>query len=185
MSLIEKMAEKALGQTEKKGQDWIVKAIKSGRKVLPEGDDPINKGLREAGNDALDELDKNKATLARVGHEGLVVLLSYTALGAEDKALELLRSGDAGWGDADAALTAAGDRTEQAKRDQELAKMYGEKGEIAFGYQIRSYVLYPYQLVRDERTELKVPNAGAVLDGAIQPFIDAALRLRLQTQQRG
>jgi len=77
-------------------------------------------------------------------------------------------------------LTAKLYQAEQAKRDAELAKAYGEKGEIAFGYAIRSYVLYPYQLVRDERTELKVPNAAAVLDGEIQPFIDAALRHRLK-----
>jgi len=69
---------------------------------------------------------------------------------------------------------------EQAQRDAELAKMYGQKGEIAFGYQIRSYVLYPYQLVRDERTDLKVGNTTAVLDGDIQPFIDAALRQKLR-----
>ncbi len=67
---------------------------------------------------------------------------------------------------------------EQAKRDAEIAKMYGTKGEIAFGYQIRSYVLYPYQLVRDERTELKSPQTQKVLDGDIQPFIDAYLRHR-------
>jgi len=71
-------------------------------------------------------------------------------------------------------------QAEQARRDADLAKMYGERGEIAFGYQIRSYVLYPYQLVRDERTDLKVGNAGAVLDGDLQPFIDAALRMRLK-----
>ena len=55
-------------------------------------------------------------------------------------------------------------QAETAKRDAELAKIYGEKGEIAFGSQIRSYVLYPYQLVRDERTDLKSrpdrPRAG-------------------------
>jgi len=67
---------------------------------------------------------------------------------------------------------------EQAKRDAELAKLYGDKGEIAFGNQIRSYVLYPYQLVRDERTELKNPRTEAVLDGEIQEFIDAYLRRR-------
>ena len=67
---------------------------------------------------------------------------------------------------------------EQAKRDAELAKMYGDRGEIAFGYQIRSYVLYPYQLVRDERTDLKVSQTDKVLDGNIQPFIDAYLRHR-------
>lgn len=65
---------------------------------------------------------------------------------------------------------------EQAKRDAELAKEYSQKGEIAFGYQIRSYVLYPYQLVRDERTELKSSATDNVLDGDIQEFIDATLR---------
>lgn len=67
---------------------------------------------------------------------------------------------------------------QQAQRDAELAKMYGQKGEIAFGSQIRSYVLYPYQLVRDERTELKSPHTDKVLDGEIQMFIDAYLRRR-------
>ena len=67
---------------------------------------------------------------------------------------------------------------EQARRDAELAKMYGQKGEIAFGYQIRSYVLYPYQLVRDERTDLKTSQTDKVLDGDIQPFIESALRQR-------
>ena len=72
----------------------------------------------------------------------------------------------------------------QAQRDAELSKMYGAKGEIAFGYQIRSYVLYPYQLVRDERTELKASNTAAVLDGEIQSFIDAYLRLRLKSGEK-
>jgi len=69
---------------------------------------------------------------------------------------------------------------EQAQRDAELAKVYGNKGEIAFGNQIRSYTLYPYQLVRDERTQLKVGNTGAVLDGDLQAFIDACLRMKLK-----
>ena len=68
---------------------------------------------------------------------------------------------------------------EEAQRDAELASLYSDKGEIAFGNHIRSYVLYPYQLVRDERTELKVGTAQAVLDGDVQAFIDAALRRRL------
>ncbi len=74
---------------------------------------------------------------------------------------------------------------EQAKRDAEMAKMYGNKGEIAFGYQIRSYVLYPYQLVRDERTDLKVGQTDKVLDGEIQPFIDAYLRHRAAQKAKG
>jgi len=71
---------------------------------------------------------------------------------------------------------------EQAKRDQELAKLYGDKGEIAFGNQIRSYVLYPYQLVRDERTDRKSPRTDAVLDGEIQEFIEAYLRHRVKAK---
>ena len=70
-------------------------------------------------------------------------------------------------------------QAEQAKRDAELARIYGEKGEIAFGSQIRSYVLYPYQLVRDERTDLKIAQADRVLDGDLQEFIDTYLRHRL------
>jgi peptide chain release factor 2 len=73
---------------------------------------------------------------------------------------------------------------EQAKRDAELAKMYGNKGEIAFGYQIRSYVLYPYQLVRDERTDLKSSQTDAVLDGELQDFIDAYLRSRASSGRK-
>ncbi len=69
-------------------------------------------------------------------------------------------------------------QAEQAKRDANLAKLYGDKGEIAFGSQIRSYVLYPYQLVRDERTELKNPHTDRILDGDIQDFIDAYLRYK-------
>ena len=65
---------------------------------------------------------------------------------------------------------------EQAQRDAELAKLYGDKGEIAFGNQIRSYVLYPYQLVRDERSELKSPHTDKVLDGDLQEFVDVYLR---------
>ena len=75
-------------------------------------------------------------------------------------------------------------QAEMAKRDAELSRMYGEKGEIAFGSQIRSYVLYPYQLVRDERTDLKVGQTDRVLGGDLQEFIDAALRLKLSKKQK-
>jgi peptide chain release factor 2 len=65
---------------------------------------------------------------------------------------------------------------EEAKREAEFAKMYGEKGEIAFGNQIRSYVMQPYTLVKDHRTEYETGNIQAVLDGEIDPFIEAFLR---------
>ena len=65
---------------------------------------------------------------------------------------------------------------EESKRDAELAKMYGQKGEIAFGSQIRSYVLHPYQMVKDHRTDYETGNINAVLDGELDPFIEAYLR---------
>lgn len=72
---------------------------------------------------------------------------------------------------------------EEAKRDADVAKLYGNKGEIAFGYQIRSYVLYPYQLVRDERTDLKSSATAKILDGDIQEYIDAYLRHRMTSKK--
>ena len=67
---------------------------------------------------------------------------------------------------------------EEAKRDAEMAKLYGEKGEIAWGSQIRSYVLNPYQMVKDHRTNMEIGNVQAVLDGAIDGLIEAYLRTR-------
>jgi peptide chain release factor 2 len=69
-------------------------------------------------------------------------------------------------------------RMEEMKREAEFDKLYGEKGEIAFGHQIRSYTLQPYTLVKDLRTGLEKGNATAVLDGEIMPFIEAYLRWR-------
>jgi peptide chain release factor 2 len=70
-------------------------------------------------------------------------------------------------------------RLEEQKREAEYAKVYDEKGEISFGSQIRSYVLQPYQLVKDLRTDYEVGNPRAVLDGEIDGFIEAYLRLKL------
>ncbi|MEN8151194.1 MAG: peptide chain release factor 2 [Planctomycetota bacterium] len=72
---------------------------------------------------------------------------------------------------------------EQEKRD-ELKKMYGEKGEIAWGYQIRSYVLHPYKQVKDLRTGLESSNVDRVLDGEIDDFIEAYLRSRIGGDQK-
>ena len=67
---------------------------------------------------------------------------------------------------------------EQQKRDAEIAKQYGAKGEIAWGNQIRSYVLQPYQLVKDHRTDCQTGKVDAVLDGDIEEFIEAYLHHR-------
>jgi peptide chain release factor 2 len=64
---------------------------------------------------------------------------------------------------------------EERKRREELEKFSKEKKEIAWGSQIRSYVLHPYQLVKDHRTGVEIGNTNAVLDGAIDEFIQAYL----------
>jgi peptide chain release factor 2 len=58
----------------------------------------------------------------------------------------------------------------------EMEKFYGEKGDIAWGNQIRSYVFQPYQLVTDLRTGLKEGNVQGVMDGELDPFVHAWLR---------
>jgi peptide chain release factor 2 len=64
---------------------------------------------------------------------------------------------------------------EQQKREQAQAVYESSKGQIAFGSQIRSYVLQPYQLVKDLRTEHETAAVQDVLDGDLDPFIEAYL----------
>jgi peptide chain release factor 2 len=64
---------------------------------------------------------------------------------------------------------------EEEKREAELAKERGAAQDIGFGSQIRSYVLHPYQLVKDHRTDVEVGNTQSVLDGAIDGFVHAYL----------
>ena len=67
---------------------------------------------------------------------------------------------------------------EQQKRDAHIAQLYSDKGEIAWGNQIRSYVMQPYQMVKDHRTNHQTGNVQAVLDGDIEAFIESYLRHR-------
>lgn len=71
---------------------------------------------------------------------------------------------------------------EQKKRDAEVAKLYGEKGEIAWGSQIRSYVMQPYQMVKDHRTDVQTGNVEAVLNGDLDIFIEGYLRHRAKAR---
>jgi peptide chain release factor 2 len=64
---------------------------------------------------------------------------------------------------------------EQEQREEELARERGEVMTTGFGSQIRSYVLHPYQLVKDHRTDVEEGNTQGVLDGNIDPFIQAYL----------
>ncbi len=64
---------------------------------------------------------------------------------------------------------------EEERREAELARERGAAQDIGFGSQIRSYVLHPYQLVKDHRTDFEVGNTQAVLDGGLDGFVRAYL----------
>ncbi|MFC1828921.1 peptide chain release factor 2, partial [Thermodesulfobacteriota bacterium] len=66
-------------------------------------------------------------------------------------------------------------QAEKKKQDDKLQEMHENKDEIAWGSQIRSYVMHPYQMVKDHRINLDVGNVNSVLDGAIDPFIEGVL----------
>lgn len=69
------------------------------------------------------------------------------------------------------------------EREAELRALRGEKRDIGFGSQIRSYVLHPYQMVKDHRTNVEVRNVEAVLGGDIDVFIEAELRRKARRGQ--
>jgi peptide chain release factor 2 len=71
---------------------------------------------------------------------------------------------------------------ERRKQEEKFDQIAGEKKAIEWGSQIRSYVLAPYRLVTDHRTELKIGNVDAVLDGDLAPFIKAYLLSRVEAE---
>jgi peptide chain release factor 2 len=73
---------------------------------------------------------------------------------------------------------------EEQKRRAEVEKLYDEKGEVAWGYQIRNYVMQPYTLVKDVRTEVQTPQVQNVLDGEIDDFMQAYLRMKAERRHK-
>ena len=67
-------------------------------------------------------------------------------------------------------------KIEEQKRIAEFERQYDEKGEVAWGYQIRNYVMQPYTMVKDQRTDAQTAQVQNVLDGEIDDFIQAFLR---------
>jgi peptide chain release factor 2 len=71
-------------------------------------------------------------------------------------------------------------KIEEQKRQAEVEKQYDEKGEVAWGYQIRNYVMQPYTLVKDVRTDVQTAQVQNVLDGDLDQFMEAYLRQRAE-----
>ena len=72
-------------------------------------------------------------------------------------------------------LSSVMERRERANREEERSAMESAKQEIAFGSQIRNYVLQPYRLVKDVRTAHETSDVDKVLDGDLEPFVKAYL----------
>jgi peptide chain release factor 2 len=66
-------------------------------------------------------------------------------------------------------------QAERQKQDDKKQELHDNKDEIAWGSQIRSYVLHPYQMAKDHRVNLEIGNVNAVLDGEIDPFMEKVL----------
>jgi peptide chain release factor 2 len=75
-------------------------------------------------------------------------------------------------------------KLEEQKRQAEVEKQYDEKGEVAWGYQIRNYVMQPYTMVKDVRTEVQTPQVDKVLDGDLDQFMEAYLRHKAEKEHK-
>ncbi len=70
------------------------------------------------------------------------------------------------------------------EREQAAASERGDKTEIGWGHQIRSYVLHPYQMIKDLRTSVETSNTSGVLDGDLDAFLEAALASRFNKNEK-
>jgi peptide chain release factor 2 len=75
-------------------------------------------------------------------------------------------------------------KIEEQKKKAEVEKLYDEKGDVAWGYQIRNYVMQPYTLVKDVRTGVETSQVQSVLDGEIDEFIQAFLRHKKERERK-
>jgi peptide chain release factor 2 len=75
-------------------------------------------------------------------------------------------------------------KIEEQKKRAEVEKLYDEKGDVAWGYQIRNYVMQPYTLVKDVRTGIESSQVQSVLDGEIDEFVQAFLRHKKEREAK-
>jgi len=142
--------------------------------VTPEVDDEIDIEIKEA-DIQMDTFRSGGAGGQHVNKTSSAVRLTHTPTGII-VACQMERSQHRNRAMAMKMLRAKLYQLEESKRQAELAAAYDEKGEIAWGNQIRSYVLQPYQLVKDLRTDVETSNVQSVLDGDIDLFIKAYLK---------
>ena len=67
---------------------------------------------------------------------------------------------------------------EKNKQEEKFQEMHDNLDDIAWGSQIRSYIMHPYQMVKDHRINIEVGNINSVLDGGLDPFIEGVLLAR-------
>jgi peptide chain release factor 2 len=104
-----------------------------------------------------------------------------TGIAAESRTERSQHKNDA---NAMALLKAKMYKVEEQKRKAETEKVYDEKGEVSWGSQIRNYVMQPYTLVKDVRTDTQSGQIQAVMDGEINDFIQAYLRQKAQKEHK-
>ena len=74
---------------------------------------------------------------------------------------------------------------QRAEQEKKMAALRGVQTDIAWGHQIRSYVLHPYQMIKDHRTDYETSDTSGTLDGEIDPFLEAFLRYDMELRAKG
>ena len=152
-----------------------------GVEVIPEVDDSVNIEIKEedleietfrAGGPGGQHANKNE-TAVRILHKPTNIVVTCSSersqLMNKIKALKILK----------AKLL----ELERKRQEEEKKKLKGEHKDFAWGNQIRSYILHPYKLVKDHRTNVETSNAQAVLDGEIDLFIESYLKWQAKQQK--
>ena len=149
--------------------------------VYPVVDDKINVDVQDKFL-RVDTYRSSGAGGQHVNKTDSAVRMTYTLPGQEPVvvACQSERSQHQNRAKATAMLKARLYENELQKREAQAAAMNATKTDIGWGHQIRSYVLQPYQMVKDLRTGVEIGNTGAVLDGDLDRFLKASLAARIK-----